>query len=64
MGLGSGLVMRLQGDLRAMGVDQLWVRVRVDNGTARSFFERLGFHPMGSIELHPKQPELRYARFI
>jgi ribosomal protein S18 acetylase RimI-like enzyme len=61
-GLGSMLVRRLEQELRADGADRLAVVVGAGNPGARAFYERLGFHPLGGIEVHQGYRSLRYEK--
>jgi ribosomal protein S18 acetylase RimI-like enzyme len=61
-GLGSRLVMQMEEALRERGSQVLSVPVRIDNRMARAFFERLGFHPLGQLEIHQGDPSLRYVK--
>jgi ribosomal protein S18 acetylase RimI-like enzyme len=63
-GLGGHLVSRLEEELRGRNAHQLTVSVRDKNQTARRFFERLGFHPLGRLDVHEGQPSLRYVRAL
>lgn len=61
-GLGSRLVMKMAEELRQRGHEELAVPVRVDNRLARAFFGRLGFHPLGRLDVHQGRPSLRYVK--
>jgi ribosomal protein S18 acetylase RimI-like enzyme len=61
-GLGSGLVMEVEEELRRRGADRMTVSVRIDNRPARAFFERMGFHPLGRADLHHGRAALRYEK--
>jgi ribosomal protein S18 acetylase RimI-like enzyme len=61
-GLGSLLVNRLEQDLRARGADRLAVVVGYSNQGARAFYERLGFHALGGLEVHEGYRSLRYEK--
>lgn len=61
-GLGSLLVRRLEEDLRANGADRLAVVVGAGNQPARAFYERLGFHALGGLEVHQGYRSLRYEK--
>ncbi len=63
-GLGGNLVSRLEEELRQRNAHQLTVSVRDKNQAARRFFERLGFHPLGRLDVHEGQPSLRYVRVL
>jgi ribosomal protein S18 acetylase RimI-like enzyme len=62
MGLGSRLVTRMEQELQRRGAQQLAVAVRAGNRQARDFFQRLGFHPLGGLEVHQGKPSLRYEK--
>ena len=59
-GLGSLLVRRLEEDLRGRGSERLAVVVGYSNAAARAFYERLGFHALGGLEVHEGYRSLRY----
>jgi ribosomal protein S18 acetylase RimI-like enzyme len=63
-GLGLGLVMSLEQELRQRGAERLTVVVRSDNHPARAFFERLGFHPLGGLQVHRSERSLRYEKSL
>jgi ribosomal protein S18 acetylase RimI-like enzyme len=63
-GLGSLLVRRLEEDLAAKGADRLAVVVGSGNQPARAFYERLGFHALGGLEVHEGYRSLRYEKPI
>jgi ribosomal protein S18 acetylase RimI-like enzyme len=64
MGLGSRLVTRMEEELQRRGAQQLAVAVRAGNRQARDFFQRLGFHPLGGLEVHQGNPALRYEKSL
>ncbi len=63
-GLGSGLVLKLEEHLRSEGAERLSVVVGSGNRPARAFYERLGFHPVGGIEVHRGARSLRYEKAL
>jgi ribosomal protein S18 acetylase RimI-like enzyme len=63
-GLGSMLVRRLEEDLRGRGADRLAVVVGAGNQGARTFYERLGFHPLGAVSVHQGYASLRYEKAL
>jgi ribosomal protein S18 acetylase RimI-like enzyme len=63
-GLGSMLVRRLEEELRSGGSERLAVVVGAGNQPARAFYERLGFHPLGGIEVHRGYRSLRYEKAL
>jgi ribosomal protein S18 acetylase RimI-like enzyme len=64
MGLGSALVARAEEVLRAGGAQEVTVVVRADNHRIRSFFQLLGYHPMGGVAVHRGAPSLRYMKAL
>jgi ribosomal protein S18 acetylase RimI-like enzyme len=51
-GFGQRLVRRLLEELGARRVGEVKVVVGTDNAGANRFYERLGFRPIGRIQLH------------